>query len=362
MEPTAPALQGLRVLEISARSSAAFAGRLFVDSGADVTSVRAARGVPPGAHLSLYLNRGKRQIEVDLDRPDSPERVRALAAEVDLVVTDLDPRDIERLGLHTTVGGRLRARVLITPFGMTGPYRDRPATPATILALSGHTFLIGEPGQAPLTLPGDYVAYQSALYAYSAALAVLLQSRRSAGTTAQMVEVSELEALASLHQHTTVNYTYSRHIRIRKGNRWDGIHPITILPCADGWFGMCIVATFWENFARWLGLHWLTDPRFAVLTDRIEHASDLDEEIKQAIAGQTKVALQEEGQSRRRVPVGAVRTPAELLEDPQLVAREFWSHEVVDGRPVLFPSRPFRFLEDDEVSAPAAHEAAERRS
>lgn len=350
------------MLEISARSSAAFAGRLFADSGADVTSIRTALGIAPGAHLALYLDRGKHQIEVDSEGPGSLERIGAMATEYDLVVTDLAPREIERLGLHTATGGRLRARVLITPFGMTGPYRDRPASPATILASSGHTFLLGEPGLAPLTLPGDYVGYQSALYAYSAALAALLEARREGKTAARTVEVSELEALASLHQHTTVTYTYSGHIRIRKGNRWDGIHPITILPCADGWFGMCIVATFWENFARWLGPHWLTDPRFAIATDRIEHASDLDEEIKRAIAGQTKVELQEEGQSRRRVPVGAVRTPAELLEDPQLVAHEFWSHEVVDGRPVLFPSCPFRFLEDDEASVPAAHEAAERRS
>ncbi len=360
MESTAPALQGLRILEIAARSSAAFAGRLFVDSGAEVTAVRVGPS-PIDRHLAAYLDRGKQPRSVDLGS-DSGEGIRALAAEHDLLVTDMDPRGIERLGLHTVEGRRLRARVLITPFGMTGPYRDRPATPATILALSGHTFLLGEPGEAPLTLPGDYVGYQSALYAYSAAMAVLLQARREGRTDAHTIEVSELEALASLHQHTTVNYTYSGHIRVRKGNRWDGIHPITILPCADGWFGMCIVATFWSNFANWLGPEWLTDPRFAVVTDRVEHAAELDVEIKAAIAGHTKVALQEEGQERRRVPVGAVRTPSELLEDPQLVARGFWSREVVDGRPLLFPSRPYRFVGEVEDAARSAAEPVERQA
>lgn len=361
METTAPALQGLRVLEVGVRSSAAFAGRLFADSGAEVSAVRAVSDLPASEHLSLYLDRGKHRVEMDLSTADAAARLAVLAGEYDLVVTDLDPRDIERLHLNSISGGRLGVRLLITPFGMTGPYRDRPATPATILALSGHTFLLGEPGQAPLTLPGDYVGYQSALYGYSAALAALLEARRASRTSPRTVEVSELEALASLHQHTTVNYTYSGHIRVRKGNRWDGIHPITILPCADGWFGMCIVATFWENFAKWLGPQWLSDPRFSLAPERIEHASELDEEIKAAIASHTKVALQEEGQGRRRVPVGAVRTPAEILVDPQLVERGFWSSEVTGGRPVLFPTRPFRFV--GEVEAPAGTApAAEGRS
>lgn len=301
-----------------------------------------------------YLERGKHQLPFDLTAPEASDRVQSLVSQYDLLVTDLDPRSIDRLALHRVEGGRLRARVLITPFGMTGPYRDRPATPATILALSGHTFLLGEPGQAPLTLPGDYVGYQSGLYAYSAALAVLLELRRDAISTARTVEVSELEALASLHQHTTVNYTYSGHIRVRKGNRWDGIHPITILPCADGWFGMCIVATFWENFARWLGPQWLTDPRFAVVADRVEHADELDAEICAAIAEHTKVSLQEEGQGRQRVPVGAVRTPAEILTDPHLQEREFWLKETIDGRRVILPSVPYRFVDHAPSTTSAA--------
>jgi crotonobetainyl-CoA:carnitine CoA-transferase CaiB-like acyl-CoA transferase len=46
-----------------------------------------------------------------------------------------------------------------------------------------------------------------------------------------------------------------------------------------------------------------------------------------------------------------VRTPAEILVDPQLVERGFWSSEVTGGRAVLFPTRPFRFV--GEVEAPA---------
>lgn len=359
MDSTATALQGVKVLELRARASAGFAGRLFVDAGAEVTTVSVPSPGAPSGHLLQYLERGKGSLAIDLGAAGAGDRLRSLAAEHDLLVTDLDPREIEHLGLQRAQGGRLRARVLITPFGMTGPYRDRPASPATILALSGHTFLLGEPGEAPLTLPGDYVGYQSGLYAYSAALAVLLESRRSGVAVARTVEVSELEALASLHQHTTVNYTYSGHIRIRKGNRWDGIHPITILPCADGWFGMCIVATFWENFARWLGPQWLTDPRFALVTDRVEHADELDAEIRAAIATQTKVALQEEGQGRQRVPVGAVRTPAEILDDPHLRERGFWREEAVEGRKVIFPSVPYRFVEG-QAPSPVSASAIER--
>ena len=345
-----PALQGLRVLEIAARSSAAFAGRLFADAGAEVTVIDVTEPAALGEHLRLYLDRGKRHITLALDRPDSAQQVRALAVEHDLVVTDLDPREIDRLGLPTLEGGRLRARVLITPFGMTGPYRDRPATTATILALSGHTFLLGEPGQPPLTLPGDYVGYQSALFAYTAGISALLQASRQGRTAPRTVEVSELEALASLHQHTTVQYTYGGHVRTRQGNRPDGgTYPYTILPCADGWLGMCIVPAFWEPFAQWLGPQWLTDPRFADAVSRTKHATELDQEIIAAVGGLTKIALEDEGQRKRRVPVGAVRALAEVLDDPQLSARGFWHDELVNGRLLRLPSSPYHFVgEADE--------------
>ena len=68
-------------------------------------------------------------------------------------------------------------KVAITPFGLTGPDRNRPATNATLLAMGGYTNLMGDPDRDPLTLPGHYVDFQSGSYAYTAASACLLGDR-----------------------------------------------------------------------------------------------------------------------------------------------------------------------------------------
>lgn len=82
---------------------------------------------------------------------------------------------------------------------------------------------------------------------------------------------------------------------------------------------------------------------------RTKHATELDQEIIAAVGGLTKIALEDEGQRKRRVPVGAVRALAEVLDDPQLSARGFWHDELVNGRLLRLPSSPYHFVgEADE--------------
>ena len=122
--------------------------------------------------------------------------------------------------------------------------------------------------------------------------------------------------------------------------------PDYILPCKDGWLGICIVQSFWEAFAKWLNPGWLEDPRFADTVSRAEHAGALDSEIARAIASRNKHDLEREGQLVIRVPCGAVNTPAELLSDGHLNDRQFWKHDFIEDREVVVPGLPFRFLED----------------
>ncbi len=55
-------------------------------------------------------------------------------------------------------------------FGLSGPYRDWQGHGAIVLAMGGYTALMGDPGRAPLTLPGHYAEYQAAQSAYLASL------------------------------------------------------------------------------------------------------------------------------------------------------------------------------------------------
>ena len=350
----------MRVLEIGDGIAAAFCCHLLELWGAEVTRVdlpRAASEENPwyrlgaeGEWLELYLNGGKQRVTLDYRDPAGRVALDQMAAGYDVLVTDCSPRETDDWGLLKIGRGEQPAiRTSITPFGLSGPYRDWKATPATLLALGGQTFLMGDPDRAPLTMPGHYPEYQAGLFAYSATLAAIFE-RRGAGTRAapHVIEVSILEAMVTLHQHTTVQWTYGGKIRSRHGNRFgDANHPLTILPCKDGWFGMCITPNFWEKFVMLLGRpDLITDERFAAPVDRAVNADELDEIMVGCFAERTKHELMIEGQETWRVPVGIVATLDDMLEDTHLAARGFWQEVEHPDRTVLrHPGLPFRFVD-----------------
>ena len=342
----------MRVLEIGARRgrqvAAAFAGKQLARWGAEVIRVD-----PPGVEESdsdrAFLHGGKRRVALDLEREEGRGLLDRLAARCDVVTSDLAPREVDEVGLFALGGEAPRVRTSISPYGLSGPYRDWQATPATLLAHAGYTFLMGDPGRAPLTLAGRYPDYQAGLIAYTATLAAWLERRRNA--TAAAIEVSVFECLASLHQFTLVQWVYRQRARQRQGNRFEGLAPITLLRCADGWWGLNILPQFWQPFLDMIGRPELAeDERFSGLGLRWQHVDALEREIQAATLDWTFERILELG-DRHRVPVGVALSLEGLLRDPHLEARAFW-RDVDDLR---LPGAPFRFVgEADPVEGPAA--------
>ena len=339
---------GVRVLEVSETPAAAFVGKLFSRWGAEVTALRdpSTNLADSGScvseeALSAFLDGGKRRSELPEDSGDRTTTVARLAAASDMVVTDAAPDVFEawRPAIEAT-DSPPRVLTSITPFGLSGPYRDWQATPTTLLALGGYSYLMGEADGPPLTLPGLYPDYQAALIAYSATTASFLE----ASDEMEVLELSIFEALVSLHQYSTVQWTYSRQVRQRNGNRWSGIHPNCLLPVKDGWLELCIVGNFWEAFTLMIGRPELQqDDRFSTPIARVEHADELDEIVVPILAERTKREWLVAGQETFRVPVGHAATLEEVLDDPQLGVREYWSgvHQP-DGRAVRIGRSPFR--------------------
>jgi len=350
----------VRVLEVSAGDgAAAYCAKLFRRWGAEVTRVEPPGRAPAAKGLDIYLHGGKRRLSIDL-RAGRGE-VEALAAQADVVVTDYAPGLVDELGL-LELGGPATVRVSITPFGLSGPYRDYAATPSTLLALGGYTFLMGDPGRAPLTMPGNYVYYQAGTYAHTAALAAHLAG---AGTR---IEVSMLECLASLHQFTDTMWLFGGQVRSRHGNRWENLCPTTLLPCHDGWYGVNILQNFWFPFAHMIGRPDIaSEGELSTNLGRMDHQDEVEEMITKALWDLPRKVIFKEGQETWRVPVGYAATLHDLLEDPHLNARGFWRPiDVEDGgtrRTVLTPGSPFRLVDEglphepgplDGPGAPAA--------
>ena len=332
------------MLEISGDDgAAAWCGQLFVRAGCAVTKAEPAGRDAPDPDRDLYLNAGKTRVRAELGSAALAE----LVSGHDVVITDAsaaDTRAHRLLELPCTVVAS------ITPFGLTGPYADWAATDATLLAMAGHTFLSGDPGRAPLTMPGRYPSYQAGNFAFVAAAASLLSGGRS------RIEVSVLECLATLHQFTDTMWTEDGIVRGRNGNRWANLHPLTLLPAPDGWFMVNITPNFWAQFTRMIGRPELSAAGhpWSVSENRVRDADEIDRVILDVLGSWPKQRVFAEGQGRWRIPAAYLQTMREVLDDPHLAERGFW-HPATEGsgEPVMVPGSPYRIHPNPQASAGA---------
>jgi len=343
----------VRVLELSDREdAAAFAAKLFRRWGAEVIKVESPERAASRPAADLAVNGGKRRVRLDVRDRGDRAAIEALARTADVVLTDHDVADLDAHGILAIGEGSTAVRVSITPFGLDGPYRDMPATNATLLALGGYTWLMGDPGRAPLTMPGNYVPYQAGTFAYLAALATLL-----GGSPARTIEVSMLECLASLHQFTDTMWRFEGIVRSRHGNRWENLCPTTLLPAADGWYGVNILQAFWFPFAHWIGRPetalegpWATNAGRMADQDAVEAAA------MKALWDVPRREIFRAGQENWRVPVGFAASLREVLDDPHLAERGFWRTMPAAGGELRVPGAPYRFAGEEPPEEPPLRE------
>ena len=300
-----------RILEIGGYS-AGFAGRLFAQTGHQVTRIENSPGPAWASQLamSLFLHANKRRLQVKQD--DLAE----LAAQADIVV--LQAETAEAAEAFEFERWSTPVKVVITPFGLTGPKRNWHATSSTLLAMGGYSQLIGDAGRAPLSLPGHYVEFQSAQFAFTAANAC-----RYAGDT-NTIDISLYESLLTLGQFTTVMWSCARRVRSRHGSDFYWVVPSNLFACADGWVYINTVPTFWDAMAAFLGLpELIVDPRFADNDLRMRNRAALHDLIAEVFAPLTKSEIRKRA-SEARVPAGVVLSFDEVLQDEHLAERGFW--------------------------------------
>lgn len=339
----------LLVVELAGSVAGGHVGRMFACLGARVLLVEPpmgdrarAEGEPLAGRgmgtTFAALHTGKESVGLNLHRDSGVALFDRLLARADVVIESASPgplRPVSAKSAHERL-----VTLFISPFGLTGPYRRFRSTSFTDYAASGHMYLNGEPDREPIQGAGRQPEYAAGAYGFIGAM-VALWAREETGR-GQTVDVSHMEAMASLHQWTTVRYTHGGFVQKRIGNRYDTTHPITVYRCKDGYVAISPSAE--EQGQRFLAItglaHLLDDPRFNTGVARLINADAFDQLLEPWLMENTVNEIVELCQATR-IPAERVPGMLELLRDPHLAARDFW--QTPDGAEgPRYPGAPFR--------------------
>jgi crotonobetainyl-CoA:carnitine CoA-transferase CaiB-like acyl-CoA transferase len=332
-------LTGFRVID-HVDECGEMCGRLLADLGADVIRIEPAAGatsrsLPPfhnGASLYFAIrNLGKQGVTLDLDSAEGRKRLDQLLDGADVwIESDRAGTSNRREMLERHPGLVVTS---ITPFGLTGPYRDYVATDAVLVAMSGLLFRSGVLGKPPLVAPGA-LAYDIAGTTAAFATVAALWDRARTGR-GQHLDVSVVEAAAQTSDWALPNFSATK---ARGGSYFElrmGSAPIyTMYPCADGYLRLIILtARQWHAMRTWLGDPEVLRPdHFDQLLGRMQIQHDLlDPIFAEFFKDKTKLELSREAQ-RRGLAMTPVLSPDEVLAADHFAARKtFRKAEVADG-------------------------------
>jgi formyl-CoA transferase len=350
-------LAGLKVIELGQLIAGPFAAKVFAEFGADVIKIEPpASGDAPGGDplrqwrllhdgtsLWWYVQaRNKKSVTVDLRQPEGQEIVRRLARDADIVVENFRPGTLEKWGLGYEIlaadtPGLIMVR--LSGFGQTGPYRDRPGFGAVGESMGGLRNVTGFPDRPPVRMNisiGDALA---SLHGVIGAL-IALHHRDTRGGRGQVIDVALYEAVFNMMESLIPDYDLFGEIRGRIGTGLTNIVPSNTYTTRDE--QSVVIAgngdSIYKRLMHAIGRDDLgQDPELATNRGRVKRTAEIDGAIGawaaahdlEAILAALKVA---------DVPHGKIYTAADIVSDPQYLAREMIRQMTLpDGTPLKLP-------------------------
>jgi crotonobetainyl-CoA:carnitine CoA-transferase CaiB-like acyl-CoA transferase len=356
-------LAGIRILDLTTTVSGPISTLRLAQYGAEVIKVETRDGdvlrslggrSPSGAHSGqyLHLNRGKRAICLDLKASKGRAVIERLLETTDVLVSNMRPEALDRLGLGVALRERFPALIhcTITGFGPGGPYRGRPAYDSVVQGASGlvglHIQRDGAAAYVPLLLCDHIVGEITA----GAVLAALFERARTGAGSA--IEVPMLETMAAfvLQEHLS-RATFQPPIGPPGDERVlaSGTQP---LKTKDGWISL--TSNTDDQCRRLLTVigkpELIEDPRFRSVADRVRNVGAWLA-LREAAMLERTSAEWLAAFAAADVPAMPCHTLATLIEDPHLGAVRLLQ---IDAHPIEGPILAIRptVLHDGQPAAP----------
>ena len=327
-------LAGLTILDLTRVLSGPYCTMLAADMGARVIKVEhpqrgddtRAWGPPFMEGESAYylsINRNKESVALDYTTSEGRAILDALINRADVLVENFRPGTLEDRGLGYAALAKTHPGLIyvsISGFGHNGPRRDEAGYDAVIQAESGLMSVTGTPDGPAVRLGVAITDIAAGMFAFQGLLLALLAKGRTG--RGQHVDLGLLDATTALLTYQAGRYFANGTSPERLGNQHALIAPYNTFDTADGVLILAIGND--DQFQRFCSAAALAevaaDPRFATNANRVEHHDALHPLLEQALATDSAAGWT----SRLRdagVPSGVVRSVADALSDPQILAR-----------------------------------------
>lgn len=350
-------LEGMLVLDLGQVYNGPYCGLMLGFLGARVVKIEPPTGDVVRGRIRgdrdpypyLMLNSNKESVILDLKLAEGRDAFLRLADQADVVVENFTVGVMERLGIGWDVLRARNPRLVYGSgkgFGLSGPYRDYAAMDLTVQAISGAMNATGWQHMPPVKAGPAVSDFLGGIHLAAGILGALVHRERTG--VGQLVEGSMHEAMVWACASALGAYVDSGPGAVpdRTDNRHPAlaIAPYNVYPAKDGHVAIfCLSARHWESLTDLMGRPELaTDPRFEHPVDRAENMEAIDEIVSDWTCGLPKLEVME-ALRRGHVPGAPVSTMADIVDDPQLLARgAFVDVEHPDRGRVRLPTAPVR--------------------
>ncbi len=332
-------LDGIRVIGLEQYMAGPYCTMLLADAGAEVIKIeRPGRGdprraMPPFAEKDgvkkaagfMGYNRNKKSLALDLQKPEGQDVLRDLIKTADVVVENLRPGAMKKIGLTYEALSQDHSRLiwaLISGFGQLdgyrGPYSDRPAFDIVAEAMSGIMHQVGFDDKPPSwTIYGMADVYTGMVTSYGIMQALFMRERTGRG---QLVDSAMFDNMLSLNEAMVALHSVAGQSPRRGVAK--NLFPRGAFQCSDGYIALNVPDNIiWERLCTAMDRpDMITDERCKDGTARAANAGYIQPIIDDWLSGMTREdavnTLNEIG-----VPTGPVNRAEDVFADPHVKAR-----------------------------------------
>jgi formyl-CoA transferase len=328
-------LEGMKVLDLTQHLSGPYCTMILGDLGADVLKVEKPKAGDDQRKLGPFvngegspfmaINRNKKSITVNLKSEEGRKILLNLAEVCDVVVENFRPGIVKALGIDYESIRKVNSEIIycsISGYGQTGPSSRKGGFDIMAQGMTGLMDMNSDTGCRPKKIPISLHDIGAGVIGlYSILSAYIYKLRTGIG---QYIDVSLVDSGLALTSIEAATYFVTGIVPKVYGTRNHLSAPYQAYKAKDGYL---IVGAgnqkLWEKLCTDVldKPGWIADARFGKVSDRIEHADDLETMIEEILAEQD-ISYWISRMEEAGIPGGPINTYDEALHDPQILARD----------------------------------------